>query len=846
MTLAIAWLGSATPKTTKRRASQQWRGPVTGTALRSGETVCIEDFATEERMAKWKQRASEHGYASSIALPLIDHSGSTLGAMTIYSAQAASFTPAEISLLEELAADLAYGITVLRSRKKQLESDRALRTSQETFVRAFEMNPSMGAIVDLKSTVYLTVNRAWEIHTGYSRDEVIGKTTEEIGVVMAEEDARRLELLESTGEVNDLRIAWRDRCGDEHVGTANSVFVEIDGVPCAIHMVDDVTERDAAERALRASENKFRAAFFTSPDSVNINRLSDGLYLETNQGFTDLTGYTSEDVEGKTSADISIWADPADRALLIEGLRTQGVVTNLEAQFRRKDGSVTTALMSARLIDLGGEKCILSVTRDIADRKAVEEELRQSERWLLESQRIAQLGHYVFDIASDRWKGSPSLYDVLGVDADLRHDFAGWLEAVHPSDRDRMARYFAEEVVGRRSPFDMEYRVLRPCDGAERWARGLGNLEFSENGEPVRMFGIIQDITDHKLAEESLRLSEERYRSISETVTSFVYSCRREPGDSYRIDWMAGAVKEMTGYTAEEITARTCWRFMVQPEDRPVFDANVIELRAGESATAEFRIVVADGEVLWVRSTAPAGIVSGQPDTHALVGSLEDITQRKHAENALLDTNARLEDVLKSITKTMGRVVETRDPYTQGHEQGVARLAVQIAEEMGLSEDEIETIEVGALVHDIGKLSVPAEILTRPGKLGKPEFSLIKGHPESGYQILKDIDFGRPIAEIALQHHERIDGSGYPNGLLGEEILLAARVVAVADVIEAMAAHRPYRPALGLDVAIEEIRGHPDKYDRDVIAACMRLYDAGRIELSPETGTPGRTAGGGH
>jgi len=138
---------------------------------------------------------------------------------------------------------------------------------------------------------------------------------------------------------------------------------------------------------------------------------------------------------------------------------------------------------------------------------------------------------------------------------------------------------------------------------------------------------------------------------------------------------------------------------------------------------------------------------------------------------------------------------------------------------------------MAALVHDIGKLSVPAELLTKPGKLSDAEFALIKGHPQSGYDILKSIDFGRPVAEIALQHHERMDGSGYPNRLQGDEVPMAARIVAVADVIEAMAAHRPYRAALGVEAAVGEIRDHPEKYDPVVIAACLRLYEDGRLGL---------------
>jgi integral membrane sensor domain MASE1 len=197
----------------------------------------------------------------------------------------------------------------------------------------------------------------------------------------------------------------------------------------------------------------------------------------------------------------------------------------------------------------------------------------------------------------------------------------------------------------------------------------------------------------------------------------------------------------------------------------------------------------------------------------------------------LLEGTRQLERLVEEVVETMGKVVEARDPYTQGHETGVAKLSNQIAREMGLPGDLARAIEMAALVHDIGKLSVPSEILTKPGKLTVAEFSLIKQHPQAGFDILKDIEFGWPIADVALHHHERLDGSGYPQGLRGEEISVAARVVAVADVVDAMASHRPYRPALGLDTAVAEIRDHPEKYDSEASAACLRLYETGLIEL---------------
>jgi HD-GYP domain-containing protein (c-di-GMP phosphodiesterase class II) len=150
---------------------------------------------------------------------------------------------------------------------------------------------------------------------------------------------------------------------------------------------------------------------------------------------------------------------------------------------------------------------------------------------------------------------------------------------------------------------------------------------------------------------------------------------------------------------------------------------------------------------------------------------------------------------------------------------------------MGLLDHEVDGVEVAALVHDVGKLGVPAEILSKPSALSAIEFELIKFHAQGGHDILVDIDFDWPLAEIVLQHHERMDGSGYPNGLRGGDIMMAARILMVADVIDAMAADRPYRAALGLDAAIAEITRHPEKFDAQVVSACMRLYEAGMIEV---------------
>ncbi len=191
-----------------------------------------------------------------------------------------------------------------------------------------------------------------------------------------------------------------------------------------------------------------------------------------------------------------------------------------------------------------------------------------------------------------------------------------------------------------------------------------------------------------------------------------------------------------------------------------------------------------------------------------------------------------LQEALEGIIHAMSLVVETRDPYTAGHQRRVADMACSIAKEMGLSEWHIKGIRVTGLLHDVGKLSVPAEILTKPGKLNKPEFDIVKSHPKVGYEILEMIEFPWPVNQAILQHHERLDGSGYPEGLPSEDIILEARILSVADVVEAMSSHRPYRPALSLERALEEIsRQRGILYDPKVVDACLRLYQEKEVEF---------------
>jgi putative nucleotidyltransferase with HDIG domain len=212
-------------------------------------------------------------------------------------------------------------------------------------------------------------------------------------------------------------------------------------------------------------------------------------------------------------------------------------------------------------------------------------------------------------------------------------------------------------------------------------------------------------------------------------------------------------------------------------------------------------------------------------DRPATLNFVRDITVQKKAEEELRTSVDKLRKITGATIQAMAQTVEVRDPYTAGHQKRVADLARAIATRMGLSSDRVDGIRMAGVIHDIGKISVPAEILSKPGLLTPLEFSLIKTHSQIGYNLLKDIEFPWDIATMVLQHHERLDGSGYPQGVAGERILLEARILTVADVVEAMASHRPYRPSLGLEKALEEIKDKKGRfYDPEVVDACVQLF----------------------
>jgi PAS domain S-box-containing protein/putative nucleotidyltransferase with HDIG domain len=594
--------------------------------------------------------------------------------------------------------------------------------------------------------------------------------------------------------------------------------------------IQDITEQKQAEQELRVSEKRYHTLFETMDEGFCViemlydtdGKAVDYRFVEINPAFEKHTGL--QQALGKTIRQMvpdhdAHWFEIYGKvAQTGEAIRFENPASSMQRYY------------DVYAFRIGGDESqrVGVLFNNITRRKQAEHVLKESERVksellekLNEAQHIAKIGSWEWNLQTNNVWWSDETYRIFGV---TQQDYVPGFEVngkfIHPDDLTKYFKAF-EHSLQTGEPLDLDVRLV-VSNGSLKYCLATGQVIYDDSDQPVRFVGTLIDITERKRAEKALQESEQKYRSIFENAVEGIFQTTPEG----RFLSINQSFARLTGYLSpEELIEHVTdlgHQLYVNSEDREQFRRLIEERGIVEGYEAQqYR---KDGSTIWVSINARSVY-----DEHGAIlyyeGTFEDITKRKQAEESLQRTMEKLRKSLMGTIQALSSTVETRDPYTAGHQRKVSNLARTIAQEMRLSNNTVDIIRMAGIIHDIGKISVPAEILSKPGKLSDMEFNLIKTHSQTGYDILKDVGLPYPIAEIVLQHHERLDGSGYPQGLKGDQIFIEARIISIADTVEAISSHRPYRPGLGIDVALEEIvKNKGILYDPEAVEMCLKLF----------------------
>ena len=610
----------------------------------------------------------------------------------------------------------------------------------------------------------------------------------------------------------------------EFIKAVDKAYHENDADRLMLERAFDLSSQELIQvnEELRESEEKYRLIAENTADLI--------VATDMNLRFTYISpsimrthGYTVEEAMNMTleqfmtpeSMQILLTVFEEEMKLEATGTADPGRIRVLEVEEYKKDGSIICLELSVSSQRDKENKMIgiLSVNRDITERKQAEKKLINSEekfRMLAESSSFAIMMHQ-----GDRWiYANRAAEEISGYTEKELCGMHFW-DIVHPDYRDMVKQSGFNRQQGKVLPRAYEFKIIAK-NGLEKWVILTGSpIQYEDKATALIS---VTDITERKITEAALMESEIKYRRIFESFEDLYY----QTDEKGIIRVLSPSLYRLTGWSPDELIGKPVTDVYVSPNDQGGLLAEISP--NGFLRDYEVFLKKKDGTQAYASLTAS---IFTDPDGRpcGIAGTLRDITERKQAEEERKQSFERLRKVLGATVQSISMTVEMKDPYTAGHQQRVSDLARAIATEMGLSADRREFIRTASSIHDIGKISIPSEILSKPTKLTDLEFSLIKTHSQSGYDILKDIDFPWPVADVVLQHHERMNGSGYPQGLKGDDILLEARIMAVADVVEAIGSHRPYRPSLGIDFALEEIsRNKGILYDADVVDACLKLF----------------------
>lgn len=721
-------------------------------------------------------------------------------------------------------------VAIFRDISERKRIEEKLRFEEQRFRELIEHSSDIIVVADLTGTITY-INPAIEKVMGYKPEERIGRKGFELihpddGKFLA--DCFNTLTSEATPRAVKGIIHLRHKNGTYRTLEAvGSNLINNNVVEGIVVNYRDITEQKEAEDKLRHEEQLFRSVTEQSSDIIIVAN-KDGIITYENPAVENILGYNPEERIGSGGYEL-IHPDDVeivnDRREIIFGNANSPVQTG-EVRLRHKDGSWRTFEGTASNLLHGDviEGAIVTL-HDVTEQKKAEEMLKKSEAQyrLLADHMKDQV--WLMDLNWQTTYISPSVEKLWGYKLEeiieLPID-----KILTPASLDKAKEFFSVEM-SRALSFSTNYVTKRMLelefickDGRILWIESAFSLIRDDMGNPVSILGEGREITERKRIEDALRKSEENFRHtfddsplgvrISSAVGETIYANR--------------AILDIYGYDDIEELRSTPLQKRYTPDTYAEYLLRKEKRSRGESGPSEYEISIIrkNGETRHLYVFRKEIFWNGKKQSQVVY---QDITLRRQTEERLNETLETLRQSIRTTIQVLGTASEARDPYTAGHQKRVANLARAIATEMKLPHDKIEAIRMAGAIHDIGKISVPSEILCKPALLTDLEFCLIKNHSEFSYEIMKDIESPWPLADIVRQHHERIDGSGYPQGLKETSILIEARILAVADVVEAMVSYRPYRPALEIEIALSEIESNSGiLYDSKVVDACLKLF----------------------
>lgn len=791
----------------------------TGRAITARKAMIFNDTANNplgQQIPGTPEEENEHIMAAPF---IVD--GETIGAMCL-DRHGTQFADDDLVICEMFAT---YAATALRNARTYYDLQReverreavqqALQAEKKYLEQLIENAREAIAITGLDGTIQ-RVNEEFVKMFGYARDEVVGESID--GVVTPEEMLDEARLLTGRAGRGENLACETVRCRKDGSLLDVSILaapIIINNQNVAVYAIyRDITSRKVSERTLREKEEKYRSLFQQSNDAIIIHDL-EGNIIDFNDGVLKLSGYAKDEIRAMKIGDMHPADQMAKFARALKNVAEKGSA-NIEVSLLKKNGDIFLAEVSSRVIEVGGSKMVQAIVRDISERREAEIRLRESEERYRELVEKAGAAVLIDDRAGKLQYCNKRLAEIFGYSLQEMHTRDIW-SIIHPDDVARVRKIRNSLIRGKKVSAKFEF--MGRCKNREAVCVEVDAVGMRNGGKVTGTRSYIWDITQLKNTEEAIRSSEERLKAI------FEYA----PDGYYLMDLKGSfldgnkAAEEMTGYTKKELIGKNFAKVKLLSADQlpkalSLLARNSLGQRTGPD---EFILTRKDGSRTIVGiSTFPVKM-RGQT---VILGTARDITDYKRTQDELRLSYDKMRDILHDTINALTFAVEKRDPYTAGHQQRVAVLADAIAQRLRLSDYQKEGLHVAALVHDVGKINVPAGILNKPTSLSDAEFALVRDHVVVGYDILRTIEFPWPVAEMVLQHHERLDGSGYPRGTKGDAIMLEAKILAVADVVESMMAHRPYRPALGKEKAITELLTNKKKYyEPDIVKICIKL-----------------------